>query len=107
MRADGIVAIEPISSPAGGRLKRPSKPRRTSTVRRGSLYAGSFPATRCAGFGRQCIGAMQPFQHPARLRNRHRPPPAGWRRAVLIVMGVLAGFRAWWPDLKIVVAGLD
>jgi hypothetical protein len=27
---------------------RPSKPRRTSTVRRGSLYAGSFIATRAA-----------------------------------------------------------
>ena len=50
MQADGIVAIEPISSPAGGRLGL-LHPRRTSTVRRGFLFAGSFIATRCACSG--------------------------------------------------------
>ena len=49
MQADGIVAIEPISSPAGGRLafSIPVAHRLCG----GALFAGSFIATRCACSG--------------------------------------------------------
>jgi hypothetical protein len=71
MRADGIVAIEPVFS-RRGRLEIPSKPHRTSVVRRGTLFAGSFIATRRRTLARRKwpVQTKAPFERIILMNDR-------------------------------------